>query len=185
MSVLALAGRYAKALFELAAQDGSSEKVEADLLQLMKIINESPALGNILKNPAISKGSLAKVLSELLRRMGASGFSTRFVMILIQNGRVKYLAEVTAEFSGLMMKKRGEENAYITTASTLKDSQVHEVEQALGKVLGSKIKAVIAVNDEILGGIIVRIGSKMLDASVSGQLERLSILNRKAIANLN
>lgn len=185
MSGLALAGRYAKALFELATKDKSSEKVEADLLQLIKAVSESPALAATLKNPSISKNSLSKVMSELLKKLNANGLSITFIMIVTQNGRIKYLTEIVDAYSNLMMKSRGEEYAYVTTATKLQEKQVKEVEKTLGAALGNKIKAVVAVNDEILGGIIVRIGSKMLDASLSGQLGKLSVINRKAIANLN
>jgi len=185
MSGLALAGRYAKALFELAAKDSSSDKVEADLLQLMNTVNDSPNLKAALKNPSLSKKSMSKLMSDLLKKLGASSLATTFIMVVVQNGRIKYLSEIVSAYSTLMMKGRGEELAYVTTATPLKTAQIQEVEKAIGTALGSRIKAVVSVNDEVLGGIIVRIGSKMLDASISGQLGKLSVINRKAIANLN
>ena len=185
MSGIALSGRYAKALFELAKADNSSDKVEADLLQLIKVVDNSKELTALLKNPAVSRASVSKVMAEVLKKLGASDLSVKFILMTTQNGRVKYLTEIVKAFSALMMKSRGEEYAYVTTAEKLKDSQIKEVEKALGSALGSKIKAVASVNDEILGGVIVRIGSKMLDASLSGQLSKLSVINRKAIANLN
>lgn len=185
MSGLALAGRYAKALFELAAKDNSFDNVEKDLAQLVKAVAENNDLATVLKNPSISKTQVMNLLSLLLKKMGAGKLSENFVRVVVSNGRAKYLAEIVSAYSVLTMQRRGEEFAYVTTATKLGEKQVGEIEKTIGSSLGKKIKAVVAVNDEILGGIIVRIGSKMLDASLSGQLVKLSNINRKAIANLN
>lgn len=185
MSGLALAGRYAKALFELAQKSNSLDKVEDDLNQLIKVVDISPELALALNNPVISKSNIEGALFEVLKKLGANKLTVNFINVLVQNGRTKSLAQVVQSYSNLMMQSRGEENAYVTTATTLSSKQIADIEKTLGSALGSKVKAVMAVNDGILGGIIVRIGSKMLDASLSGQLDKLAVLNKKAIANLN
>ncbi len=185
MSGSNLAGRYAKALFELAEKNKSLDKVEGDLQQLMKAVEGSLVLRGAILSPVISKSNLSGVMAEILKRLAANSLTINFIGVLVQNGRIKHLAEVASAYLGLMMQSRGEEEAYVTTASSLDAKQIVDIENTLGKAMGHKIKAVMAVNDEILGGIIVRIGSKMLDASLSGQLEALALLNKKAIANLN
>jgi F-type H+-transporting ATPase subunit delta len=185
MSGIALAGRYAKALFELAEKKKLLDKVEGDLEQLMKVVGESQELAGVLGNPVVSKNNVAAVVCAVLNKLGANEITVDFLNILAQNGRIKYLSEIVESYSNLMMKNRGEEYAYITTAKKLKSDKVAIIEGTLGKALGSKIKVVTAVNDNILGGMIVRIGSKMLDASVVGQLDKLAMLNKKAIAALN
>lgn len=185
MSGSSLEGRYAKALFELASKNKTSEKIEADLTQLLKAISESEALAQAIKNPAISKSSMLKVILEILKKQVADKLTVDFVGVLVQNGRVVNIAEVVNSYSALMMQSRGEEKAYVTTATKLENGQIEELEKTLGKALGNKIKAEVVVDDAIIGGIIVRIGSKMLDASISGQLEKLAMLNKKAIADLN
>jgi F-type H+-transporting ATPase subunit delta len=84
-----------------------------------------------------------------------------------------------------MMQSRGEHAAYITVASALSDGQIADIEVALAAASGKKIKAIVSVDDEILGGIVVRIGSKMLDASVAYQIDKFAELSRKAVMNLN
>ncbi len=185
MSYAGLAGRYAKALFELAEKNNSLDKVESDLTQLIKAVEGSSELSKTILNPVISKSNLSGVITEILKKLAATDLTVKFIGTLVQNGRIIHLAEIVDAYFGLMMQSRGEEKAYITTASTLNPEQVKEIENTLGKALGNKIKAVVAVNEEILGGIVVRIGSKMLDASLSGQLEKLAMLNKKAIADLN
>lgn len=185
MSGSSLEGRYAKALFELAEKKKTSDKVEADLVQLLKAIADSSALDQAIKNPAISKTSLLKVVAEILKKQGADKLTSDFVGVLVQNGRVRSVGQVVNAYSSLMREARGEEKAYVTTASSLDKKQVEELEKTLGKALSNRIKAEVSVNESIIGGMIVRIGSKMLDASISGQLEKLAILNKKAIAELN
>jgi len=185
MSGLALAGRYAKALFELATKNKCLDAVEADLARLMKVVGDSSELSGVLSNPVISKSNVEAVLLEVLKKSGANKLTINFVNVLVQNGRIRHLAEVAEVYKSLMMNSRGEQSAYITAASALSANQVSDIEKALGSSFGKKIKAVVAVNDEILGGVIVRIGSKMLDASVASQLNKLAILNKKAIANLH
>ena len=185
MSGTAIAGRYAKALFELAQNSKSLDVIEGDFAGLMSAIEASPELRGALNNPVISKENIETVLQQILKKIGANKLTVNFINILVQNGRVKLLEEAISAYHVLMMQSRGEENAYVTTASELNSKQVAEIEKALGAAVGSKIKAVVTVNNEIIGGIIVRIGSKMLDASISGQLEKLALVNKKAIANLN
>lgn len=185
MSGSNLAGRYAKALFELADKNAVSEKVEADLASLIEAVNANPSLKHTLKNPAVSKLSVEKVLGEILKKLSVNKLTSSFLLVVVRNGRIKSLAEIAFEYNHLMMQSRGEEVAYVTTASALNAGQVSEVEKTIGKAFGSKIKAVLAVNDEILGGIIVRVGSKMLDASVSGKLDAFAVASKKNVANLN
>ena len=185
MSGSNLAGRYAKALFELAEKNKSLDKVEGDLTQLMKTVENSAELSAAITNPVISKHDLSGVMLQILKKLDAANLTINFIGVLVQNGRIRHLAEVASAYFGLMMQSRGEENAYVITASGLQANQVADIEKTLGAALGNKIKAVVSVNDEILGGIIVRIGSKMLDASLVGQLKTLALLNKKAIANLN
>lgn len=185
MSGSNLAGRYAKALFELADKNSASEKVEGDLVRLIETLSSSPALKHTLKNPAVSKRSLEGVMGEILKKLGAHKLTLSFLLVVVRNGRVKSLEEIAFAYTNLMMQSRGEEVAYVTTASALQPAQITEVEKTIGQAFGSKIKAVLAVNDEILGGIIVRVGSKMLDASVSGKLDAFASLSKKNVANLN
>ena len=185
MSSANLAGRYAKALFELSSNKKLLDKVESDLENLVAAIEGSEPLQTAILNPVISKSDLSKVMAALLQKLSVTDLTANFIKVLVQNGRVKYIQSVAAAYFELMMQSRGEEKAYVTTASSLQAKQIKDIEKSLGGALGRKIKAVVKVEEEILGGIIVRVGSKMLDASLSGQLKTLAAMNKKAIANLN
>ena len=185
MSGLALAGRYAKALFALAQKNKCSDKVEGDLLQLMKVVGSSGDLYGVLHNPLISKRNIESLLAEVLGKCAANKLTINFINVLVENGRIKYLLEVVDFYKNLMMQSRGEHAAYITVASALSDGQIADIEVALAAASGKKIKAIVSVDDEILGGIVVRIGSKMLDASVAYQIDKFAELSRKAVMNLN
>ncbi len=185
MSGLALAGRYAKALFELATKNKSNAQVATDLQQLAGAVAALPQLKAALLNPVISKNTIGQILAQILEKLKANKLTINFVSVLVQNGRIKNLVEIAAAYESLMMQTRGEENAYITTAAKLDTVQISEIEKALSSALGNKIKAIVAVNEEILGGIIVRIGSKMLDSSLSGKLNKLAVQGRQAMAGLD
>lgn len=185
MSGSDLAGRYAKALFELAEKNSLSDKVEGDLKHLLETISANESLQHTLHNPSVSKHSIAGIMEEILKKLGVTSLTNNFILVVVRNGRVKSLKDIIDSYKAIMMHSRGEEIAHITTASALQPKQVSDIEQTIGKALGSKIKAVTAVNDEILGGIIVRIGSKMLDASVLGQIEAFAAMSKKSVANLN
>jgi F-type H+-transporting ATPase subunit delta len=185
MSGLAIASRYAKALFELAKNNNRLDVIEADLAQLMQTISGSKDLREVLSNPVVSKNNIMAVVTSILNKSGANELTVNFLSILVKNGRIKNVAEVVEFYNGLMMQGRGEEIANITSAYPLGKNQVADIETSLGVSFGKKIKAVVNLDQEILGGVIVRVGSKMLDASIVCQLNKLAMLNKEAVANLN
>lgn len=180
-----LAGRYAKALFELAEQKGASEKVEEDLARVLAVLKSSTSLCGVIKNPAVSKNKLVSIMQGICIKLSTDKLTGDFIGVVARNGRIRIFTKVIEEYFDLMMRKRGEERAYVTAAKNLSADQVAQIEEALGRSLGRNIKAEISVNEKILGGIVVRVGSSMLDASLAGQLEKLAILSKRAVAILD
>ncbi len=185
MSIAQLANRYAKALFDLAEKSGKTNNVESDLGSILNTAQSSSLLLSFVKNPTFSKSTKESVMVAISKRTNADKLTVNFIRLLARNGRLDKLPEIINSYISLMMNSRGEEFAHITTASPLKDFELRNIEESLSKSIKKKVIAQVSVNDSILGGVVVRMGSVMLDASLSGKLEKLTVLSKKAVANLN
>jgi len=183
MSDSTVAERYAKAVFELAADKKLLEKVMSDLIELTKLIDGSEVLQAAINNPVLSKYSLQKAFVDILKKMKTQAVTEQFIQVLIENGRASLLSSVVSEYENLLKESKGELTAYITTAAPLTKKRIGEIEKAISKTMGKTINVVSVVDESILGGMVVKIGSKMLDASVLGGLQKLELITKNAIAN--
>jgi F-type H+-transporting ATPase subunit delta len=185
MSNSVLSSRYAKAIFDLAIDSKSADKVERDFVSLKDLLKESVNLREAVQNPVISKFEQRSAMDFILKKVGVTELTGRFMSVLIDNGRLKILAEVADSYFEMAKEHRGEITANVTSAVPLTKQQITNIEELLGKSLGKIVKVTGVVDESILGGIIVRVGSKMLDASVQGGLEKLKTMTKQAIANAN
>ncbi len=183
MSNSALAKRYAKALFDLAKTKSALERVYSDLNVLAGIISESAEFNNLLKNPVIAKESRANALDAIAKKTKCCDLTRRFLKILAANSRAIILNAVIRNYSLLLNEHKGQIVANVTSATALLGKQISDIEASLGKSLGKKVKVSAQVDDSIIGGLIVKIGSRMVDASISGKLSKLQWLSKNAIAS--
>lgn len=183
MSKSVLTGRYAKSIFDLANDNNALAKVENNLLALGRILDSSAELENILKNPAVSRNSQAAVMGDILKKADADDLTCKFINLLVKNGRISFLRGIIGDYVALAEGHRGELIAEVTSAVALNSKQISSIEESLGKSLQKKVRVHPKVNEEIIGGLIVRIGSKMLDASVLGKLNDLEYISKQAVAN--
>jgi F-type H+-transporting ATPase subunit delta len=175
--------RYAKAVFELALESKSVEKIEKDLLDIQDLLQESTNLRDAIQNPVTSRAVQHAVISEILKTIKVTDLTKRFVAVLIDNGRLNILNEVAEAYMTLLKEHKGEVTVNVTSATVLSKKQSTEMEKTLTTSLGKKVQVVYETNEGILGGIVIRIGSKMLDASVAGGLEKLAKISKEAIAS--
>ncbi len=183
MSNSILSKRYAKAVFELAAESKSVDAIKKDFVSLQDLLKESQNLREAVQNPVISKLEQHNAMQFILKKIGVSELTERFIKVLIENGRISILSDVASSYFDMVKEHNGEITANITSAKPLLKKQITEIEKSLGKSLGKKVTAEENVDETILGGIIVKVGSKMVDASVSGGLEKLKIITKEAIAS--
>ena len=179
-SKAAIARRYAKALFELANEKKSLEAVEKDLGQIREILENSPELNRVLKNTTLSKEKLQNIFSEILKRVKVNKLTNNFCLALGANRRLEILAEVIKEFFALIAEQNGEMTVEVVSAVPLAKTQKSKIAEQLKVITGKKVEITEVVNKEILGGIIVKMGSQMLDNSINGKLERLKIQQKRA-----
>lgn len=173
-------GRYAKALFDLATDEKTVAAVEADLKSLKKMRAESKDFRTLLASPAFSAGDKGKALAAIATKAKLHGTTKKFLGLLAANGRVAILPEVIAGFEALSAKSRGVVSAQVTTAIALTAAQAKGLSAALRTALGKDPEIETRVDPSILGGIKVRVGSRLFDASLRSKLDSLKFALKRA-----
>jgi len=169
-----LAGRYASALFELASEAGTVTAVEGDLETLANALRESPELRALIRNPEVSREALGRVLAGLGKSLGLADLTANFLGVLAENRRVAALPAVIRAFQAIAAAQRGEVTAEVATAHPLTDDQLVALEQKLRAREGRTVKVRTSVDPELLGGIVVTIGSQRVDNSIRTRLNSLA-----------
>ena len=169
-----LSGRYASALFELASEQGTVTAVESDLEKLDAALTESVELTSLIANPKVSRGEAAKALDGIGEHLGLSELTNNFLGTLAGNRRAGQLAAVISAFRQIAAAQRGEVTATVTSAHALSDEQVTTLKQKLTAREGRTVKLETAVNPDLLGGLVVTIGSKRIDGSIRTRLNSLA-----------
>ena len=168
-----LAGRYANALFELAQDHKAVDAVSADLASLRRALETSPDLARLVRSPVFSAEDHAKALKAILEKMGAQALTTKFVLLLAQKRRLFILTQVIAAFESLLAKSRGETEAEVIAARELSDAEIAELKTVLKSKLGKEPRLHSKIDPTLLGGLIVKVGSRMIDSSLRTKLDGL------------
>ena len=168
-----LAGRYANALFELAQEQKALDAVSADLASLRKAMDSSPDLARLVKSPVFSANDQARALKAVLEKMGAGALATKFVLLLADKRRLSALSGAITAYETLVAKSRGETEAEVTSARALGDSEVTELKAVLKSRLGKEPRLHTKVDPSLLGGLVVKVGSRMIDTSLRTKLDGL------------
>jgi F-type H+-transporting ATPase subunit delta len=169
-----LAGRYASALFELARDQRQIESVGKSLDGLDQALLDSRDFSELVTSPLVSREEAGKAFVALAPKLGLDPLTTNFLGVLAKNGRKKELRNVVRAFRRLAAEHRGETTAEIVTARPLNDDQLGELKQQLRARAGRDVNIDATVDPSILGGIVVRLGSQMIDASIRTKLNRLA-----------
>ncbi|WP_232491961.1 F0F1 ATP synthase subunit delta [Novosphingobium kaempferiae] len=169
-----LQGRYASALFDLASENGAVSAVETDLDNLGQAIRESDELAALIRNPQISREAAAKAIDAVAGVLNVSPLTKNFLGVLAGNRRLSALPEIIRAFAAIAAAQRGEATAEVTSAHALSDDQVEQLRQKLEVREGRKVKIKTSVDPELLGGLVVTIGSKRIDSSIRTRLNSLA-----------
>lgn len=175
-----LAGRYAGALFDLAKDGGALDQVHADLSGLKGLLNESADLTRLIESPAISCDDQVKALTAVAKTAGASDLTTRFLGLMADKRRAFALPAVIDAFQLLLADEKGEEQAEVISAIALTEAQVNDVQQKISKSVGKTVTMTQRVDPSLLGGLVVRVGSRMIDASLKTKLHQLELAMKGA-----
>jgi F-type H+-transporting ATPase subunit delta len=168
-----LAGRYANAVFELAQDQKAVDAVSADLGSLRRALESSPDLARLVRSPVFGAEDQAKALKAILEKMGAHPLTSKFVLLLAHKRRLFALIQVIAAYEHLIAKSRGETEAEITAARHLNDDEIAELKSVLKTGLGKEPRLHSRIDPTLLGGLIVKIGSRMIDSSLRTKLDSL------------
>ena len=162
---------YANALFEAAQEQGKLEPVGEQLAQLVEAEREVPELRELLRNPQLDPRARRAALEDVLG--GTEQLLRNFLLVLSDKGRAGQLEEIAAEFERLVADAEGIVHAELTTAVELSDDEAQKLLQQIEQASGRKVEATRGVDPELIGGIVLQVGSHRLDASVRGRLDRL------------
>jgi F-type H+-transporting ATPase subunit delta len=169
-----LAGRYASALFDLARDQRKIDSVGRSLDALASALVDSKEFGELVASPLVSRDEAGKAFAALAPKLGIDEITTNFLGVLAANGRKKELRNVVRAFNRLAADHRGETTAEVITAHPLSDDQIDALMAQLRARAGSDVNIDAEVDPSILGGIVVKLGSQRIDASIRTKLNRLA-----------
>ena len=172
--------RYASALYDLAAEKKLVDPVLGDLSNLKNILNENKELRLVIKSPLISSSDKLNIFETLLKKINANELTSTFVKVIEKNKRLSNLASLIVQFININSHKRGDVLADITSADELNDDQKNNITNQLKSILGDKLSLSFDVDQNIMGGLIVKVGSKMIDTSLANKINKLKIAMKGA-----
>ena len=173
--VSGLANRYANALFELADEQTALDEAAADLGTLEAMLDESADLHRMIRSPVLSRQDQAQAIGAIANGAGFSTLVTNLLGLLARKRRLFALPGITGAYRRLLAARRGEVTANVTSAQALDDKQLGAIRHALKQATGSDVFIQTRVDSNLLGGLVVQVGSRMADNSLRSQLERLKI----------
>ena len=165
-----IAGRYATAIFDLATDMKSVDTVATDFAALKRMIASSADLGRLVRAPIFGRDEQKKGMKALLTQMGATPLTIQFILLLAAKRRLFILANIIAAFDAMVARQRGEMRAEVTSARTLRDSEIEELKRVLKDKLKRDPQIETHVDPTLLGGLIVKVGSRMIDSSLRTKL---------------
>lgn len=171
--VSGIAGRYATALFELARDAGELDAVAADLDNIEAAIAEAPDFASLLRSPLFNRDEQGKGVAAVLAALGASDLIRRFVGLVARNRRLFALSGMIAGFRNLLARHRNEVLAEVVSATPLNPAQLESIRAALAQASKGKIRLNTKVDASLIGGVVVKLGSRMVDASIRTKLNTL------------
>jgi len=170
-----LAARYAAALFELADTHKAIDRVAADLAELKAMIAGSDALRALIRSPILSRDEQGRAMAALLQQAGTSDLVRKFVGLVARNRRLFALPQMIEEFLAELARRRGEMLAEVTAAKPLNEQQQEALAEAIRRSVGGKVAVDVKVDPALIGGLVVKVGSRMVDSSLRTKLQRLQL----------
>jgi len=168
-----LAGRYATALFGLAETESQLDRVADDLGEIAAMIESSADLKRLIRSPVISRDDQGRAMAEVLKKAGISELVRNFVSVVARNRRLFALPSMIAAYRSLLAARRGEATAEVVSARELTKKQLEAIAAQLKKAIGTKVAVNTKVDAGLLGGLVVKVGSRMFDSSLRTKLQRL------------
>lgn len=178
--VSGMAGRYATALFELALEDKKLDAVKADLDRFKTLLDGSPDLVRLVRSPVFGAEEQEKALGAILDKTKIGGIARNFLLMVTQKRRLFAVREIIGAFGVLVARHKGEVDAQVTVAAPLKNEHLEALKQAIAASAGKNVQLDVKVDPSIIGGLKVKLGSRMIDASLKTKLNSIRIAMKEA-----
>ena len=176
-----MAGRYATALFELARDEKSIDAVKADLEAFEALLNDSEDLRRLVRSPVFSADEQTKALDAVLQKAGIKGLAAKFLLLVASNRRLFAVRDMIRGFRALVAKHKGEVCAEVTVAEKLSDANLDAIKAALKAITGGKaVDLNVKIDPAIIGGLTVKLGSRMVDSSLRTKLNSIKHAMKEA-----
>lgn len=173
--VAGVAGRYAAALFDLAQEQNKISEVEQDLVKFQQLYDLSPDLQRLVRSPVIAADDQVRALGNVLDKVGVGGLAKNFIGLVARNRRLFAVPGMVRAFLSLAAKARGEVTAEVTSAHRLTESQAEALKAQLKQTVGKDVTLAAKVDPALIGGLVVKLGSRMIDSSLKTKLSNLSL----------
>ena len=167
------ANRYSLALYELASESNSLIKIEENSHALLKLISSSKDFSNLIKDPTVGRDSLNQVIKKISDNFSLEVLFKNFLSFLITKRRFFYVQQILKNFNEICSEKRGELKAEIKSAKNLTQDEINKITQELSENFKSEIKLNYTHDQSLIGGLVVQIGSTMIDTSIKKKLQQL------------
>ena len=170
-----VAGRYAAALFEIAKDEKQLAQVEADVVAFQGLLDESADLRRLVRSPVISAEDQARAIGAVLAKAGASPLTANFFKLIARNRRLFAAGDMLKNFRALAARERGEVTADVASAHALSPEQMNALKDVLRIQVGKDVQIDTRVDPNLLGGLVVKVGSRMIDSSLRTKLNNLKV----------
>jgi F-type H+-transporting ATPase subunit delta len=175
-----MAGRYATALFELALEQNAIDAVLADLERFGALLVESPDLARLVRSPVFTSEEQVRALRAVLDRVGLSGLAAQFLLAVASNRRLFAVREMIRDYRELVARHKGEVTAQVTLAQPAREEHLTAIREALAAVTHKNVQVNVTVDPSLIGGLIVKLGSRMVDSSLRSKLQMIKHAMKEA-----
>lgn len=173
--IAGVAGRYATALFDLANENSQLDQIASDLDQFQSMLDESTDLASLVRSPVYSAADQQRALAAVLEKAGISGLTANFIGLIAKNRRLFVVSDIIKAYRMLLSQHRGEISAEVASATALSDEQMEALRTSLKEAMGKDVQIQTSVDPALLGGLIVKVGSRMIDNSLRTKLSNLKL----------
>lgn len=170
-----LAGRYATALFELASEEKKLDEVASDLQQLGAMVADSGDLSRLIRSPVISRDDQIRAMAAIGDAAGFSQLTKNFIGVVADNRRLFAVPAMIKAYQTMLAESRGQATAEVLSAKPLSDAQRQAVAEALKQAIGTTVQVEERVDASLLGGLVVKVGSRMIDSSLKTKLQQMRL----------
>ena len=166
-------GRYSLALYELAEESNTTHEIEKDSLSIIQLISNSEDFHSLIKDPTNKKEDQLNVILKISEKFKINNLLTKFLSFLISKRRFFYVEKILQYFIEICSKKRGEIKAELTAAKELTEKEINSIKEELSKNFSSKIKLNYKYDSSLIGGLVIQVGSIMVDTSIKYKLQKI------------